>query len=66
MERELTVGRICIVSFIAGPLAVGHASLIHSDRGRRPFCSAQFSQSLVRSGVWSSRQDSRFMGSDAA
>jgi len=48
MERALTVGRIRIVSFIAGLLALGHASLIHSDRGRHPFCSAQTTQSLVK------------------
>jgi len=48
MERALTVGRICIVSFIAGLLAIGHASLKRSDRRRRPFCSAQTTRSLVK------------------
>jgi hypothetical protein len=77
MERALTVGTIRIVSFIAGLLAAGHASLIHSDQGRRLFRSAQNTQSLVidklpakacsfrlRSGVWGSREGSRFMESD--
>ena len=78
MERALTVGTVRIVSFIAGLLAVGHASLIYSDQGRHPFRSAQTTQFLVidklpakacsfrlRSGVWGSHEGSRFMGSDA-
>jgi hydrogenase-4 membrane subunit HyfE len=79
MERALTVGITRIVPFIAGLLAVGHASLIQGDRGRRPFCNAQTTQSIVkdklpvkaysfriRSEVLGSGEGSRFMGSDAA
>ena len=47
MERALTVGTIRIVSFITELLAIGHALLIHSSRGRRPFSSAQTTQSIV-------------------